>query len=141
MDMGYCTLYGDMCGGIGVISDLTKGQVYALARLVNESHLEAPIPRHVIEKAPSAELRPFQKDSDTLPDYAIVDRVLELYIEHHSSPEEIASKNHLPLPLVQSLIKKIHDMEYKRAQAAPGLRVTEKAFNVGRHFPIVQRWQ
>lgn len=138
MAMGYATLYGDMCGGLAVLSDATKQQVYALANWINR-HDEV-IPQEIIDKPPSAELRPDQKDSDSLPDYTIVDRVLEQYVEEHLSPEEIAQKFKFPLPLVKELVRKIHLNEYKRKQAPPGLRVTKKAFTAGRHFPIVQHW-
>lgn len=136
--MGYSTLYGDMVGGLGVISDLTKKQVYSLARWINRP--KEIIPQNILDKAPSAELRPNQKDSDSLPDYSIVDEVLKEYVEEHCSPEEIARKNDYPLELVQDLIKRIHRNEYKRRQGAPGLRISEKAFSVGRRFPIVQRF-
>lgn len=136
--MGYCTLYGDMTGGLSVISDLTKEQVYSLSRWINRH--EEIIPQRIIDKPPSAELRPNQQDSDSLPPYPIVDAVLKDYIEKGLSPEEIAKGNHLTLPQVRDLIRKIHQSEYKRRQAPPGLRVTEKAFSIGRRFPIVQRW-
>lgn len=136
--MGYSTLYGDMCGGLAVISDLTKQQVYALSNWINkESQI---IPKNTIEKPPSAELRPNQKDSDTLPDYSIIDNVLQDYIEKHQSPSEIAEKHKYPLEIVESLIKRIHNNEYKRRQSPPGLRVSPKAFAAGRRFPIVQKW-
>jgi len=138
MAMGYCTLYGDMAGGLSVISDVTKMQVYALAKWVNRDR--EVIPRSTIEKAPSAELRPNQKDSDTLPEYAVVDTVLQSYVEEFLSPREIAKKHELPLELVEMLVKKIHASEYKRRQAAPGIRVSKKAFRVGRKYPIVQGW-
>jgi len=138
MAMGYATLYGDMCGGLGVIADLTKEQVWALARWINQT--EEVIPKHTIEKEPSAELRVNQKDRDTLPDYAIVDCVLQEYVEEHLSAEEIATKHQLDLTLVRQLIGKIHKNEYKRQQAAPALRVTKKAFTKGRRFPIVEQW-
>ena len=138
MAMGYATLYGDMCGGLAVLSDATKQQVYALANWINRNG--EVIPQAIIDKPPSAELRPDQKDSDTLPDYTVVDRVLEQYVEEHLSPEEIAEKNKFSLPLVKELVRKIHLNEYKRKQAPPGLRVTKKAFTAGRHFPIVQHW-
>lgn len=134
--MGYSTLYGDMCGGLGVISDVTKRQVYALANWINRNKLVIPL--NTIQKAPSAELRPNQKDQDSLPEYDIVDTVLQQYVEDHRSPAEIAAKNHYPLDLVEQLILKIHNNEYKRRQSPPGLRVTEKSFSVGRRFPIVQ---
>lgn len=136
--LGYSTLYGDMCGGLSVIGDLTKRQVYALARQVNLK--EEIIPRYTIERAPSAELRPGQKDSDSLPDYDIVDQVLQAYVEEHRPPEWIARTFNYPQPLVDDLIKRIHLNEYKRRQAPPALRISEKAFSVGRRFPIVQRW-
>jgi NAD+ synthase (glutamine-hydrolysing) len=136
--LGYSTLYGDMCGGLAVIGDVTKQQVYALARWINRH--EEVIPQYTIDRAPSAELRFNQKDSDSLPDYAIVDQVLQAYVEEHRSPTWIAEHLQYPLPLVQDLIKRIHYNEYKRRQAAPSLRVSEKAFSVGRRFPIVQRW-
>jgi NAD+ synthase (glutamine-hydrolysing) len=136
--MGYSTLYGDMCGGLGVISDVSKRQVYALAHWINRDR--EIIPLSTIQKAPSAELRPNQKDSDSLPDYDIIDNVLQGYVEEHRSPAEIADIYHYPLELVNDLILRIHRSEYKRRQSAPGLRVTEKAFSVGRRFPIVQGW-
>lgn len=134
--VGYSTLYGDMCGGLGVISDLTKRQVYALAEWINRNG--EVIPWGTIKKPPSAELRPNQRDSDSLPDYAIVDAVVEAYVEEHASKEQIAEKYGYPLEVVEALIQKIHRSEYKRRQSAPGLRVSPKAFSVGRYFPIVQ---
>ena len=136
--MGYATLYGDMCGGLAVINDLSKQQVYALAHEINK--VRKIIPENTIVRPPSAELREGQKDTDTLPDYSVVDAVLEAYIEKHESPEKIAKEHKLPLDLVQSLIKRIHANEYKRRQSAPGLRVTQKAFSIGRRFPIVQKY-
>jgi NAD+ synthase (glutamine-hydrolysing) len=136
--LGYSTLYGDMCGGIAVIGDVTKKQVYDLARWINR-HQEI-IPKYTIDRAPSAELRPDQKDSDSLPDYELIDQVLQAYVEEHRSPEWIAEHFNYPLPVVQSLIKRIHLNEYKRRQAPPALRISEKSFSIGRRFPIVQRW-
>lgn len=136
--LGYATLYGDMCGGLGVISDLTKGQVYALSRYINRA--KELIPVGILERAPSAELRPNQRDSDSLPDYDIVDTVLQEYVENHKAPEEIAKSHGYALDLVTDLIKRIHRNEYKRRQSPPGLRVSQRAFSVGRRFPIVQRW-
>ncbi|MBS0607538.1 MAG: NAD(+) synthase, partial [Verrucomicrobia bacterium] len=138
MGMGYCTLYGDMCGGLSVISDVTKQQVYALCRWLNRD--KEIIPQSTIDKPPSAELKPGQKDSDSLPDYAIVDKVLQSYVEEYLSPEEIASKHNLPVELVIDLVRRIHRAEYKRRQGAPGIRVSKKAFRVGRRYPIVQGW-
>jgi NAD+ synthase (glutamine-hydrolysing) len=136
--MGYCTLYGDMAGGLGVIADVSKTQVYMLSRWINRN--KEIIPFSTIEKAPSAELRPNQKDSDSLPDYAILDAVLQSYVEEFLSPEEIAKKHHLSKSLVTDLIHRIHLAEYKRRQAAPGIRVSKKSFKVGRRYPIVQKW-
>lgn len=136
--MGYSTLYGDMCGGLAVISDLTKQQVYALSHRVNKDHVI--IPKNTIEKPPSAELRPNQKDSDSLPDYSIIDHVLQDYIEKHESASKISERYKYPLELVEGLIKRIHNNEYKRRQSPPGLRVSPKAFAAGRRFPIVQKW-
>lgn len=138
MGMGYCTLYGDTCGGLGVISDVTKQQVYALARWINQQ--KPLIPQSIINKLPSAELRPNQRDTDTLPEYDIVDRVLQSYNEEYLSPEEIAEKYGFPAEIVIDLVRRIHRSEYKRRQSAPGIRVSKKAFRVGRHYPIVQGW-
>ncbi|MGE4573223.1 MULTISPECIES: NAD+ synthase [Parachlamydia] len=136
--VGYSTLYGDMCGGLGVINDVSKQEVYALSKWINR-HREI-IPWNTIHKPPSAELRPNQKDSDTLPSYEILDAILKDYVEEHQTPQWIAEKHHFPVELVQSIIRKIHQNEYKRRQSPPGLRVTEKAFTIGRKFPIVQKW-
>lgn len=136
--MGYATLYGDMCGGLGVINDVPKMQVYALSNWLNRER--EVIPWNTIHKVPSAELRPNQKDTDSLPDYQIVDNVLQDYVEGYMSPEEIAGRHHYSLDLVKDLIRRIHRAEYKRRQSPPGLRVTEKAFSVGRRFPIVQHF-
>ena len=138
MAMGYCTLYGDMAGGLSVISDVTKQQVYALARWINR-HKEI-IPQTSIDKDPSAELKADQKDIDTLPDYSILDAVLKSYVEEFRNPEEIAQIHQLPLEQVKDLIHRIHRAEYKRRQAPPGIRVSKKAFRVGRRYPIVQGW-
>ncbi len=132
--LGYSTLYGDMCGGLAVISDLTKEQVYALSRYINL------IPERILTKAPSAELRPNQKDSDSLPEYPIVDTILKAYIELGQSPDDIIRNYSLDPQIVHDLIRRIHANEYKRRQSPPGLRVTEKAFSIGRRFPIVQRF-
>lgn len=136
--MGYSTLYGDLCGGLAVISDVTKTQVYALAHWINRNG--EIIPKSIIEKPPSAELKENQKDSDTLPDYAILDQVLRDYVEEHHAPEKIAEEHGYPLNLVQDLIQRIHRNEYKRRQSPPGLRVTQKSFTAGRRFPIVQKF-
>ncbi len=138
MALGYCTLYGDMAGGLGVISDVTKQQVYTLSRWINRN--QEIIPQSTIDKVPSAELRANQKDSDSLPDYEIVDAVLQGYVEDCLSPEEISKKHSIPIEIVLDLVRRIHRAEYKRRQAPPGIRVSKKAFRVGRQYPIVQRW-
>ncbi|MBS3904611.1 MAG: NAD+ synthase [Simkania sp.] len=138
MGMGYCTLYGDLAGGLAAISDVTKTQVYAIARWINRD--KEIIPQGIIDRAPSAELRPGQKDSDSLPSYDIVDAVLQGYVEDYLSPQEISQRYKLPIELVIDLVKRIHRAEYKRRQAPPGIRVTKKAFRVGRRYPIVQGW-
>lgn len=136
--MGYSTLYGDMCGALSVLGDVSKRQIYELAKWINRDKIV--IPQRIIDKAPSAELAPNQKDSDTLPPYEIIDTVLSAYVEDHLSPEEIAKKHTIELSLVKDLVRKIHLNEYKRRQAPPVLRVTKKAFTAGRRFPIVQHW-
>lgn len=138
MAMGYSTLYGDLAGGLAVLSDVSKDKVYKLCHYINKD--KEIIPHSILEKAPSAELRPNQKDSDSLPPYPIIDLVLEEYVEKMHSAEEIAALHKLDLKLVNDLIQKIHRSEYKRRQAPPGLRVTEKAFTIGRRFPIVQKF-
>ncbi len=136
--MGYATLYGDTVGGLAVLSDVSKEQVYALARHANRK--QEVVPQNIIDKPPSAELREGQLDSDTLPDYEIIDTVVSAYVEEHLSPESIAERYGYPLDLVEDLVTKIHRNEYKRRQTAPGLRVSSRAFSVGRRFPIVQKW-
>ena len=137
--VGYCTLYGDMCGGLAVISDVPKTLVYSLARVANQRHANA-IPENTFVKPPSAELRPDQKDTDSLPPYETLDQILRLYIENNESPQQIADSLHLPVTLVRDIVNKVDRNEYKRQQAAPGLKVTTKAFGVGRRFPIAQRF-
>ncbi|MCX6590047.1 MAG: NAD+ synthase [Acidobacteria bacterium] len=137
--VGYCTLYGDMCGGLAVISDVPKTMVYDLSRTANRRHNGA-IPESVFTKPPSAELRPDQKDSDSLPDYEVLDAILKAYIEELRAPAEIAELLGQPLDLVRDIINKVDRNEYKRQQAAPGLKVTTKAFGIGRRFPIAQRF-
>lgn len=136
--MGFCTLYGDMAGGLSVIADVTKTQVYMLARWINRKR--KVIPQAIIDKPPSAELRPNQRDTDTLPEYSMVDAVLQSYVEDLLTPQEIIELHHLPKNIVYDLIRRIHLAEYKRRQAAPGLRVSKKSFRVGRRYPIVQKW-
>jgi NAD+ synthase/NAD+ synthase (glutamine-hydrolysing) len=138
--VGYCTLYGDMCGGLAVISDVPKTLVYELARVANRRHPGA-IPEAVFTKPPSAELRPDQKDSDSIPEYEVLDPILKAYVEENESPESIARRLGQPLELVRQVARLVDGNEYKRQQAAPGLRVTSKAFGIGRRFPIAQRFR
>jgi NAD+ synthase/NAD+ synthase (glutamine-hydrolysing) len=142
--VGYCTLYGDMCGGLAVISDVPKTMVYRLGRIANARRVQrgwkAAIPENTFTKPPSAELRPNQKDSDSLPDYEALDAILAGYVEHYESAVEIAKNANLPLDLVRDIIRKVDRNEYKRQQAAPGLRITTKAFGIGRRFPIAHRF-
>ena len=137
--VGYCTLYGDMCGGLAVISDVPKTLVYKLSRVANARNQNA-IPESVFTKPPSAELRPDQKDTDSLPPYDVLDSILEAYVEQYRAPRDIASQLKIPLGLVEDIVRKVDRNEYKRQQAAPGLRLTSKAFGVGRRFPIAQRF-
>lgn len=136
--VGYCTIYGDMCGGLAVISDLPKTQVYALSRWINRER--EIIPWNTIEKPPSAELRPDQKDQDSLPPYEDLDALLELYVERQLSPEDIIGAHGFDEQTVRWVQRRVDLNEWKRQQAAPGLRVTSKAFGIGRRFPIVQRF-
>ena len=135
--VGYCTLYGDMVGGLGVISDVPKTMVYSLGRYVNS--IQPVIPQSTIDKPPSAELRPDQKDSDTLPPYEILDNILEDYVEDYHTAEQIAADHGYDEQVVRDVIRMIERSEYKRQQAAPGLKITPKAFGVGRRFPIAQK--
>ncbi len=135
--VGYCTLYGDMSGGLAVISDVPKTMVYELSGLVNAE--KEWIPKRIIEKAPSAELKPNQKDQDDLPPYEILDAVLKGYIEDLQSPDELVQMG-FDKKLVGNVISKVVRSEYKRQQAAPGLKVTSKAFGYGRRYPIAQRY-
>lgn len=137
--MGYTTLYGDACGAVAVIGDLLKSQVYELADWV--MHHGGAIPLRVILKAPSAELRFNQKDSDTLPEYSILDSVIEEYVVHQKSISEIAAHLALEYSFVEEIVRKIHAAEYKRRQCPFQLRVSEKAFSVGRRVPIVHLYK
>jgi NAD+ synthetase len=138
MAVGYCTLYGDMAGGLAMLSDVPKTMVYELAELINRER--EIIPRASIEKPPSAELRPNQKDQDSLPPYEVLDQVLKAFIEDVKSPEEIASQCGYDVDLVRSIAVKVDRNEYKRRQAPPGLKITSRAFGLGRPFPIVQKF-
>lgn len=135
--VGYCTLYGDMVGGLGVIADVPKTMVYGLSRYLNA--IKPVIPQSTMDKPPSAELRPGQKDSDTLPPYEVLDNILEDYIEDYRTAEQIAAERGYEVRLVREVIRMIERSEYKRQQAAPGLKITPKAFGLGRRFPIAQK--
>jgi len=138
MAVGYCTLYGDMAGGLAVISDIPKTMVYELARFANQ--IRHRIPRESFTKPPSAELRPNQTDQDILPPYDVLDRILKSYVEDLQSPEEIALHYEFPLDLVRAVVHRVDQNEYKRKQAPPGLKVTSKAFSVGRRYPLAQKF-
>ena len=135
--VGYCTLYGDMCGGLAVISDLPKMQVYALANYINRDGIL--IPQNTIDKAPSAELSPDQKDEDSLPPYSELDAILHHYVEEGLSRAEII-KEGFDSEIVNFIVKKVDQNEYKRKQAAPGLKISPLAFGIGRRMPIVQKY-
>jgi len=139
LGVGYCTLYGDMVGGLAVISDVPKTMVYRLSHYVNSRR--PVIPRAILEKPPSAELRPNQQDSDTLPPYEILDTILEDYVEDSKTAEQIAQAHDYDIGLVRRVICMVDRSEYKRQQAAPGLKISEKAFGVGRRFPIAARFE
>jgi len=136
--VGYCTLYGDMAGGLAVISDVPKMMVYELAEYINRER--ELIPHSTITKPPSAELRPDQKDTDSLPPYEVLDRILKAYIEEVKAPEQIAAELGSDLKLVREIAALVDRNEYKRKQAAPGLKITSRAFGFGRPFPIAQRF-
>ncbi len=136
--VGYCTLYGDMCGGLAVISDVPKGMVYELSRYANRK--KPVIPEAIFTKAPSAELRPNQTDQDSLPPYETLDAVLRLYVEENQPPSKIVKAGFEP-KLVREILSKINQNEYKRRQMAPGLKVTTKAFGMGRRIPIAQKFK
>lgn len=137
MACGYCTLYGDMVGALAVIGDVYKTEVYALSRWVNRER--EVIPEETLTKAPSAELRPGQKDTDSLPPYEVLDPILRAYIEEYCSAEEIAQTRGVNLELVRRVIRLVELSEYKRQQAAPVLKVSRKSFGMGRRFPIAAR--
>jgi len=137
LSVGYCTLYGDMAGGLAVISDVPKTMIYELARWINRKR--EIIPTSTIEKAPSAELKPNQKDQDTLPPYDILDQILQLYVEENLSARDIISRG-FDEKTVRWVQRRVDLNEYKREQAAPGLKVTSRAFGMGRKMPIAQRY-
>ena len=139
MAVGYCTLYGDMVGALAVIGDLVKTRVYAVCRWLNRNG--EVIPKAILDKPPSAELRPDQKDTDSLPPYELLDPILEAYVERYETPEGIADAYGFPLEVVQQVVRLVERGEYKRQQAAPVLKVTSKSFGMGRRFPIAVKVQ
>jgi NAD+ synthase (glutamine-hydrolysing) len=139
MSVGYCTLYGDMVGALAVIGDVVKTEVYQLCHHVNRER--EVIPRAILEKPPSAELRPGQKDTDSLPPYEVLDPILQAYVERYETPEQIAAAYHFDLATVSQVVKLVERSEYKRQQAAPVLKVTSKSFGMGRRFPIAVKVQ
>jgi NAD+ synthase (glutamine-hydrolysing) len=139
LGVGYCTLYGDMVGGLAVISDVPKTLVYRLSAYVNSCR--PVIPQATLEKPPSAELRPDQKDSDSLPPYEVLDAILEDYIEDSHSAEQIAADRNFDIQLVERVIRMVDRAEYKRQQAAPGLKISPKAFGYGRRVPIAAKFE
>ena len=136
--VGYCTLYGDMNGGLAVISDVPKTMVYRISNWVNRAH--EIIPASSITKPPSAELRPNQTDQDSLPPYDVLDAILEEYVVNLKGPDEIIALG-FEAATVQRIVRLIDFSEYKRRQAAPGLKVTSRAFGIGRRMPIAQRYR
>ena len=133
--MGYCTLYGDLTGGLAVISDVPKTVCYRLARYVNKD--KEIIPERVLTRPPSAELRPGQKDQDTLPPYEILDDILDAAVVKNMGFEEIVARGHDPR-VVEDVLRRLVLNEYKRRQAPPGLKITTKAFGYGRRYPIAR---
>ena len=137
LGVGYCTLYGDMVGGLAVISDVPKTMVYRISRWLNTRR--PTIPQETIDKPPSAELRPNQTDQDTLPAYEVLDAILEGYVEDGKTAEQIAKEHGIDTSLAKAIIRMIEKAEYKRQQAAPGIKISEKAFGYGRRFPIAAK--
>jgi NAD+ synthetase len=135
--VGYCTIYGDMAGGLAVISDVPKTMVYELARWINRER--EIIPASTIEKPPSAELKPGQVDQDSLPPYDMLDQILQLYVEENQSARQIVARG-FDEKTVRWIQRRVDLNEYKRAQAAPGIKVTSRAFGVGRNMPIAQQY-
>jgi NAD+ synthase (glutamine-hydrolysing) len=136
--VGYCTIYGDMAGGLAVISDVPKTKIYQLAEWINRER--ETIPRNTITKPPSAELKPNQTDQDTLPPYDVLDAILELYVEQNMSARDIVKQGRFDEKTVRWVARRVDLNEYKREQAAPGLKVTSRAFGIGRRMPIAQRF-
>jgi len=138
MAVGYCTLYGDMCGGLAVIADVYKTDIYKIANFINRG--KEIIPQSIIDKAPSAELKPNQTDQDTLPPYELLDKILRMYLEENKEYNEIKEIIGKEV-IVKKVLKMVDLNEFKRYQAAPALRVSSKAFGYGRRYPIVQGWR
>ena len=138
MAVGYATLYGDMSGALAMIADVYKTEVYQIAKYINRD--KEIIPNEIIDKAPSAELRPGQTDQDSLPPYDFLDKILKMYLEEYKEFSEIVEKLGEP-EIVRKVLSMVDLNEFKRKQAAPSLRVTTKAFGYGRRFPIVQKWK
>jgi NAD+ synthetase len=137
MATGYCTLYGDMAGGFASISDVPKTMVYRLCELINRDN--EVIPQAILDKPPSAELRPNQKDSDSLPDYGVLDQIIEGHILHSKDHDALEREGFDP-ELIDWILRLIQMNEYKRRQAPPGIKLTAKAFGSGRRMPLAQRW-
>ena len=140
LSTGYCTLYGDMVGGFAVLKDVPKTMVYKLAEYRNNLAGFDIIPKNILIKPPSAELRPDQKDSDSLPDYEILDKIIQYYIEKQKSINEIV-KLGFEKNTVEFVVKLIQKNEYKRRQGAPGIKITKKAYGKDRRFPITNHWK
>jgi NAD+ synthase/NAD+ synthase (glutamine-hydrolysing) len=136
--VGYCTLYGDMSGGLGVIADVPKTMVYRIARWLNQRSGQPVIPESILTKAPSAELRPDQTDQDSLPPYEVLDDILQRHIERHQTAEEIEAAG-FDAATVTKVLALVRSAEFKRKQAAPGLKVTDRAFGTGWRMPIAAR--
>ena len=140
MAVGYATLYGDMAGGLAVIKDVLKTWVYRLVSDRNERAGSDLVPASVLERAPTAELRPGQRDEDSLPPYELLDRILEAYVERDQGPEQIAEDG-LPADVVEDVLRRVDRAEYKRRQAPPGIKITPKAFGRDRRLPITNRFR
>jgi NAD+ synthetase len=138
LSVGYCTLYGDMSGGLAVIADVPKTMVYRVSRWLNETNRRAIIPAPILTKAPSAELRPNQTDQDSLPPYDVLDNILQRHIEQHQPAGEIVAAGFDPVT-VRRVLRLVRLAEFKRKQAAPGLKVTDRAFGTGWRMPIAAR--
>ncbi len=138
--VGYCTLYGDMVGGFGVLKDVFKTTVYKLAKYVNEKAGRMLIPASTLERAPSAELRPDQKDSDSLPPYHLLDEILKRYVEEDKALDDIVAEG-FQADVVRKIIRLVDHNEFKRRQSAPGVKITPKAFGRDRRLPITNRYR